>query len=156
MKYTLKIWLFTAIVSPFLIAFILGIIINESKLYDIILSWELIGIMIAAGLLLSIPAMLVFWLIQAYQKSNNQIWEKKFILTVYSFSSVWLTFFFIDNEFLKKWTEQSIWILIYSITISVGVWIFKLPERKKPNNSVNTRIIVLLIPLSNCCILMAQ
>ena len=130
MRYTIQIWLFTVIGSPLLLAIILGVLINESKLNDILNSYEMILLMILFGLFLSIPAMVIFWLIQRKLNSKISLWKNKIILSVYSFLSVWLTFYIIDNGFITRWSEQTIWVLIYSLTISIGVWIFKYPNEK--------------------------
>ena len=50
---------------------------------------------------------------------------EKIILSLYAFLSVWITFFIVDNGFVTRWSEQTIWVLIYSLTIVIGVWIFK-------------------------------
>lgn len=130
MRYTIQIWLFTVISSPLLLAIILGIIINKSEPNEILNSYEIILLMILFGLFLSIPAMVVFWLIQRKLNSKVSLWKNKIILSVYSFLSVWLTFYIVDSGFITRWSEQTIWVLIYSLTISIGVWIFKYPNEK--------------------------
>ena len=130
MKYTIQIWLFTVLTSPLLIAIILGIIINESKLNEILNSYEMILLMILFGLFLSIPAMIFFWLIQRKLNSSISIWKNKIILSLYSFLSVWLTFYIVDNGFVTRWSYQTIWVLIYSLTIVLGVWIFKIATKE--------------------------
>ena len=130
MKYTIQIWLFTVLTSPLLLAIILGIIINESKLNEILNSYEMILLMILFGLFLSIPAMIIFWLIQRKLNSNISIWKNKIILSLYSFLSVWLTFYIVDNGFVTRWSDQTVWVLIYSLTIVLGIWIFKIPTKE--------------------------
>lgn len=130
MKYAIQIWLFTVIISPLILTIILGIIINDSELNEILNSYEMLLIMILFGLVLSTPAMAVFWLIQRKLNPNVSMWKNKIILSLYSFLSVWLTFYIVDNGFITRWSEQTIWVLIYSLTISIGVWIFKFPKKK--------------------------
>jgi|TARA_B110000902_G_C13752667_1_gene377381 cyanate permease len=128
MKYIIKIWLFTIIISPLLIALVLGAIINNSSFNSILNSYEIIFIMIIVGFLSSIPAMIIFWLIKRGIKSKFTNWKEKLILSIYSFLSVWTTFYIVDNGFITRWSEQTIWVLIYSLTIVIGVWIFKIPK----------------------------
>jgi cyanate permease len=128
MKYIIKIWLFTIIISPLLIALVLGAIINNSSFNSILNSYEIIFIMIIVGFLSSIPAMIIFWLIKRSIKSKFTNWKEKLILSIYSFLSVWTTFYIVDNGFITRWSEQTIWVLIYSLTIVIGVWIFKIPK----------------------------
>ena len=128
MKYIIKIWLFTIIISPLLIALVLGVIINNSSFNSILNSYEIIFIMIIVGFLSSIPAMIIFWLIKRGIKSKFTNWKEKLILSIYSFLSVWTTFYIVDNGFITRWSEQTIWVLIYSLTIVIGVWIFKIPK----------------------------
>lgn len=125
MKYTIQVWLFTVLVSPLLLALILGILINNSSLNSILSSYEMIFVTIIVGLLCSIPAMSVFWIIKRNLKINYSNWKKKTILSLYSFLSVWITFYIVDNGFITRWSEQTIWVLIYSLTIVLGIWIFK-------------------------------
>jgi cyanate permease len=125
MRYVFKIWLFTIIVSPLLLALILGAIINDSSFTSILNSYEIIIVMIIVGFLSSIPAMAIFWLIKRFLKNKYSSVNEKIILSIYSFLSVWITFFIVDSGFITRWSEQTIWVLIYSLTIVVGVWIFK-------------------------------
>lgn len=125
MKYIIKVWLFTIMISPLLIALILGAIINNSSFNSILNSYEIIFVMIIVGFLSSIPAMVIFWFIKRSLKSKYSNLTEKMILSLYAFSSVWITFFILDNGFVTRWSEQTIWVLIYSLTIVIGVWIFK-------------------------------
>ncbi len=128
MKYSIKVWLFTVIVSPLLLFLILGLIINSAKWSEILGSWSIIGIMMLYGLVLSIPAMLMFWLIQRQLKNNLNENKTKLTLSVYSFFSVWITFYIFDKGFVERGFQQIFWVVIYSLTIVIGVWIFKLPK----------------------------
>ena len=125
MRYVFKIWLFTIIVSPLLLALILGAIINDSSFTSILNSYEIIFVMIIVGFLSSIPAMAIFWLIKRYLKNKYSSVNEKIILSIYGFLSVWITFFIVDSGFITRWSEQTIWVLIYSLTIVIGVWIFE-------------------------------
>lgn len=128
MKYSIKVWLFTVIVSPLLLFLILGLIINSAKWNLILDSWMMIGFMMLYGLVLSIPSMLLFWLIQRQLKNNLNEIKTKLILSVYSFFSVWITFYIFDREFVERGFQQIFWVVIYSLTIVIGLWIFKLPK----------------------------
>lgn len=128
MKYSIKVWLFTVIVSPLLLFLILGLIINSAKWNSILDSWMMIGFMMLYGLVLSIPSMLLFWLIQRQLKNNLNENKTKLILSVYSFFSVWITFYIFDRGFVERGFQQIFWVVIYSLTIFIGVWIFKLPK----------------------------
>ncbi|WP_285654187.1 hypothetical protein [Allomuricauda sp. NBRC 101325] len=128
MKYIAQIWVLTTIASPLLLAVVLGIIINNSSLSEIFESYEIIILMILVGSLFSIPAMVVFGLIQRSLKSSIPIWRRKLTLSIYSFLSVWITFYIVDEGFITRWTDQTVWPLIYSLIIVIGVWIFKLPN----------------------------
>ena len=129
MKYTIKIWLFTALVSPLLIL-TLGACTNSPKLTEILISTQLLGVMILVGSFLSIPAMLLFWLIQRKLINTASGNKAKIILSVYSFISVWITFFILDRGFIERGFQQAFWVIIYSLTIVIGVWIFKLSKPK--------------------------
>ena len=81
--------------------------------------------MIIVGFLSSMPAMLIFWLIKRYLKNKYSTLKEKIILSIYSFLSIWITFFIVDSAFITGWSEKTIWVLIYSLTIMIGVWIFE-------------------------------
>ena len=72
--------------------------------------------------------MLLFWLIQRQLKNNLNEIKTKLILSVYSFFSVWITFYIFDREFVERGFQQIFWVVIYSLTIVIGLWIFKLPK----------------------------
>ncbi|MGJ8715161.1 MAG: hypothetical protein ACSHXG_08665 [Maribacter stanieri] len=84
--------------------------------------------MILVGLISSIPAMVIFGLIKQRLKNKVSDLKEKVILSFYSFLSVWITFYIVDNGFITRWSEQTIWVLIYSLTIVIAVWIFKFPK----------------------------
>jgi hypothetical protein len=128
MKYSIKVWLFTVIVSPLLLFLILGLIINSAKWNSILDSYMMIGFMMLFGLVLSIPSMLLFWLIQRQLKNNLNENKTKLTLSVYSFFSVWITFYIFDKGFVERGFQQIFWVVIYSLIIVIGVWIFKLPK----------------------------
>lgn len=129
MSYVIKIWFFTILISPLLIALILGILINNSSYESILKSYEIIFVMMIIGLLTSIPAMIVFYLIHHFTKQKLDVNQEKILLSIYSFLSVWITFYLVNNGFITRWSEQTIWVLIYSLTIVLGVWIFKIPKK---------------------------
>lgn len=133
MKYTIKVWLFTIITSPLLIAFIFGFILYDSNTTSILNSYEIIFVMIIIGFLLSTPAMTVFWFIKRKLKNRFSHLIKKTILSVYGFLSVWTTFYLVDNGFITRRSEQTIWVLIYSIIMVAAIWIFKI--NTSPYNS---------------------
>lgn len=125
MKYTIKVWLFTVIASPLFLFLILGFIINKTKLTEIIESWPIIGFMMIYGLVLSIPAMIIFWLLEGKLRDNFNDNKIKIFLSIYSFISVWITFYIFDKGFMESGFQQIFWVVIYSLTIVFGVWIFK-------------------------------
>lgn len=138
MKYTIKVWLFTILVSPFLLILALEIFINRITWNETTELLFMVIFMILYGLVLSSPAMLLFWVIE--RKLTNTLTgnKAKVILSAYSFISVWITFYIFDSEFFGRNFQQMIWVVIYSVTIVIGVWIFKLSQPKKTHNSKST------------------
>lgn len=130
MKYTIEVWIFTVLFSPLLLFLILGFFINSSKFSEILASWPIIGFMILYGLVLSIPTMILFWLLQRKLMKVFTIDKTKLILSAYSFSSVWITFYVFDKGFVERGFQQIFWVIIYSLTIVLGVWIFKISAPK--------------------------
>ncbi|MEK8181239.1 hypothetical protein WMW71_12880 [Flavobacterium buctense] len=135
MKYSIKVWLFTVIASPLFLFLILGFFINKAKFTEIIESWPIIGFMMVYGLVLSIPAMLIFWLIERQLINNLSNNKTKIILSIYSFISVWITFYLFDRGFVERGFNQIFWVVIYSLTIVLAVWIFKLSVKSEKNGA---------------------
>ena len=131
MRYSIKVWIFTVVVSPLLLFLILGLIINSSKWNEILGSWPIISIMMIYGLVLSIPAMIIFWMIQNKLISTLTSINTKIILSIYSFISVWITFYIFDKGFLERGLQQLLWVVIYSLTIVIGVWTFELTKAEQ-------------------------
>jgi len=125
MKYTIKVWLFTVLLSPLLLL-ILGIFINNSKFGEILGFWPMLFFMIIYGAFLSAPAMLLFWLIQKKLTEKFSVNNSKIILSFYSFISVWITSYIFDKGLLERGFQQIFWVIIYSITIVLGIWFFKI------------------------------
>ena len=120
MKYTFLVWIFTVLISPFVLTLII-----EDGLY----SPEIIILMILFGGGYSIPAMLVFWLIQRTLKSKLEVWKIKTLLSLYSFLSVWTTFYIV----YKNWTDEFDWVIAYSLIMILGTWLFKISNSKINN-----------------------
>ena len=128
MNYTIKVWLFTVLIAPLIIVFIWEVFtypLDQNSMWDF---WTLLGFMVLFGFFLSIPAMVVFGLILrlTVKYLNNRV---KLILSFYSFTSVWISFYIIG--FVNGDSRQILWMFIYSLTIVLGVWIFRLPIRFK-------------------------
>ncbi|WP_296682377.1 hypothetical protein [Flavobacterium sp.] len=130
MRYSFKVWIFTVVVSPLLLFLILGLI-NSAKWNEILGSWPIISIMMIYGLVLSIPAMFIFWMIQHKLISSFTSNNTKLILSIYSFISVWITFYIFDKGFFERGVQQKLWVVIYSLTIVIGVWFFELTKSEK-------------------------
>lgn len=128
MKYSVKVWLFTVLTSPMLLMlFVFKIFsLKPNELSDI---WVLPTFMIAYGLILSVPAMLLFWLLQRKLINTLTTTKVKLFLSAYAFVSVWITFYLFDPEFMKSGFPQLLWVLIYSLTLVLGVWIFRLKDK---------------------------
>ena len=128
MLYTFLVWLYTAIVAPILLVVVLGLVFNDSELYLMLESYELMIIMIIVGGILSIPAMIIFWLI--LQCVTAGLRSRKIILSFYGLISVVVTFYFVDPAFITDWPRQTLWVLVYALTLISGIWIFRSYDSK--------------------------
>jgi len=135
-KYTLKTWLFTGIVTPHLLYLILGLFVKKVNLIEIFDSYIFILIVILNGLIFSIPAMIIFWILARNLEGKFTTNRLKIILSIYSFISVWVTFYLIGFEY-----EKVYWVITYSLIIVSGVWIFNFKKKAEENkNSVQQRL----------------
>ncbi|NNT73244.1 hypothetical protein HKT18_13550 [Flavobacterium sp. IMCC34852] len=132
MKYLIKVWLFTTIISPILVFMIWGVFSDISSLKALLELGTVLVIYILFGLVLSFPVMIFFWIIQMILKntslSKNII---KLVLSIYSIGSVWIALYTFDKRFFENEFEDIILVGIYTLTIVFGVWFFKLNEAKK-------------------------
>jgi hypothetical protein len=125
-SYPLKTWLFTILVSPFLFILILGIY-NSSTLSQIIESIPLLFYMNVFGLVLSLPSLFLFWLLfKELKSSSRSIWLKKLLLSLVGIVFIWITFYLLDRKYFSEVDFQTLmWPGIYSITLPIGVFLFK-------------------------------
>lgn len=133
MKYTIKIWLFTSLLSPIIILLASVFIVHSVKLNAILDTWMIIGFMMGLGTLFSMPAMAIFYLIQCKLMGKLSLFGVKLILSIYAFTSVWISFYLFDHEFVQPHFNQFFWVVIYAITITVAVWVFNLQETPTDN-----------------------
>ena len=127
MEYVFKVWFFTITAAPILIALIFGGILSDSSSKMILESYEMFFIMLVVGFVLSLPAMVIFGIITKSLENKFSIKKKKFILSLYAFTSVWITFYIVDKGYIIQWSKQTLWVLSYSVTIVIAIWIFKIP-----------------------------
>ncbi|WP_166387215.1 hypothetical protein [Polaribacter sp. 11A2H] len=134
MSYTLKVWLFTIITSPLLLAFISVDFINDSSLDSILNSFKITFMMMLFGAVLSVPTMVVFWWIQSSLNAKLPIWKHKTILSIYSLTAICATFYVVDYRSVTSFSERTSGILIAAVTIVLAIWFFNYNKLKQLNN----------------------
>ena len=134
MSYTLKVWLFTIITSPLLLAFISVDFINDSSLDSILNSFKITFMMMLFGAVLFVPTMVVFWWIQSSLNAKLSIWKHKTILSIYSLIAIWATFYVVDYRSVTSFSERTSGILIAAVTIVLAIWFFNYNKLKQLNN----------------------
>ena len=114
MKYLSKVWLLTGIVSPLII-----ILIYEKFSFSLSLipGWIFT---IVVGLLLSLPSLLILYLIS--QNIETKI-DYRIIFTILSFFLIFITFILVGFELTMN-MEELYMPSIYFIVMSVGIWMF--------------------------------
>ena len=122
MSYTLKVWLFTIITSPLLLAFISVDFINDSSLDSILNSFKITFMMMLFGAVLSVPTMVIFWWIQSSLDTNLSIWKHKTILSIYSLIAIWATFYVVDYRSVTSFSERKSGILIAAVTMVLAIF----------------------------------
>lgn len=124
--------MFTCLISPFVIL-LLGVIAGQWD-DDLMLFITFYGFMALFGLVLSIPAMIVFGLIIKRLPKSYLIKRVRLILSIYSVASVWVSFYMLDEGIIKLNSNQLFWVISYSLTIVIGIWVLKLPDKVKNIN----------------------
>lgn len=137
MRYVIKVWLFTIVFSPLPLATIFGFSQLNTDSVNFF-SFEIVLTTIVVGLIFSLPAMVLFAIIKKILKSRFSILKMKTVLSIYSFISVWVTFYLVDIGFINGRTRQIIGVWVYSFSIVLGVWIFKSFDIKKNEKQMST------------------
>jgi hypothetical protein len=124
--YSLKVWLTSVILSPFLFT-IIDIIIHQNILYDYKNAIGFIGYSIIYGLILSIPSWLLLLLvIVIVSKWGIVIGLKKTVLTIAGAILSLLPFYLLfRNDDYTSNKDVYIWAITYCFVIIGGIWIFK-------------------------------
>jgi len=131
MKYTLKIWGITNLISATF--FLISYIIKPNELFSFIIVY-----VIFLGLILSIPAMIIFWFLQKKLFEKCTVIKSKVILSIYSFVSVWVTLFLINilmysipiKNFVSAFYRMA---FLYIIPMIFAIWLFKNSKALKLN-----------------------
>ncbi|UOE38258.1 hypothetical protein [Chryseobacterium oryzae] len=131
MKYTLKIWGITNLISATF--FLISYIIKPYELFSFIVVY-----VIFLGLILSIPAMIIFWFLQKKLFEKYTVIKSKVILSIYSFVSVWVTLFLLNilmysipiKNFVSTFYRMA---FLYIIPMIFAIWLFKNSKALKLN-----------------------
>jgi hypothetical protein len=84
--------------------------------------------MVLYGMFLSLPSLFLFWLLFKELKSGSlSIWASKLLLSFVGIIFIWITFYILDRDFFKERDLYSLmWPGIYSITLPIGAFLFKI------------------------------
>ena len=125
MNYPVKVWFFTISVSPLILVLALWFY-NSRKLSEIITGVPLLMLFFFFGLVVSLPALFLFWL--SYRVLQSKAWKGliwKLIFSLLGISLVWITFFILDRKFLNEPDfNNMVWPLAYSVCLFIGTSIF--------------------------------
>ena len=124
-KYASNVWLTSAFLTPCFFGFIIALFDSGGMETPMI-----IGLAILFGTLCSIPNYLIFlflvWKINTTQLANT---EKKIILNIIGVILTFALFMLIFHQQNGFDLEGIYFGLAYSLTISIGVWIFNLDRQ---------------------------
>lgn len=137
MIYPIKIWLFTIFVSP-VVWLLLMLVASSGNLQDIITAFPLIFYMVLFGLVLSLPALLLFYfLYKELGKRSIEEWKQKLIFSLVGTILIWITFYIYDSGYFSGIDFSIlIWPLSYSIALIAGCVFYDL---KSPKNIVKIK-----------------
>lgn len=130
MKYPVKVWLLTILISP-LVLIILSSFRNGANFRDFESSLILIFYMIIFSLLFSSPSLLLFWLLSDELNGRAiKARNKKLILCSAGFVLIWTSFFLIDKNLFTKWSFNN-----YKLPLSYSFVLLLLIITLKPTVS---------------------
>jgi hypothetical protein len=130
--YSTKVWLASVVVSPFLLLFLIGAQEGyKGSLGDV---FGFIFMAMAFGFLFSIPCWLTL-MVASRTVYNLEYDEQKFkmIINIIAVVIALILFGLFTGGFYN--TEGFIWSIPYIITLTIGIWYFKLSpkEIKRPS-----------------------
>ncbi|WP_297333290.1 hypothetical protein [Flavobacterium sp.] len=126
MKYLLKLWLTTLLVSPFLVCCLLAVSGNKEWINSgtAIL---LLSLMVLTGLTLSVPAMALIFILKAYlQKKNTTALKLKTLISLYAIAAIYITFVIADYTFVFSLRNNLWWPVVYCITALFSIFYFRI------------------------------
>ena len=124
--YLLRVWLTTIVLSPVLLCLVLGIAETENS-EGIFTYFSLLFVMILFGAFLSIPTVLVQYLVLAKLQSGNKGQQYiKIILSLLTIVGVSLSFYITEVNFAPCSGP-----IIYAFIMICSIWYF---NNKKPEN----------------------
>ncbi|MBE98787.1 hypothetical protein [Flavobacterium coralii] len=126
MKYLLKLWLTTLLVSPFVVCCLLAL--GDDK------SWInsgtailLLSLMVLTGLTMSVPAMAILFVLKTYlEKKNTGIVKLKALISLYAIAAIYITFVIADYTFVFSLRNNLWWPVVYCMTALFSIYYFRI------------------------------
>jgi hypothetical protein len=126
MKYLLKLWLTTLLVSPFVVCCLLALN-GDKEWLNSGTAILLLSLMVLTGLTLSIPAMTVLFILKAYlQKKDTSTLKLKTFISLYAIAAIYITFVIADYTFVFSLRNNLWWPVVYCITALFSIYYFKI------------------------------
>jgi len=126
LRYAIKVWVTTVLVAPFILLFTLGFV-NSARLSYFAESLPILILIIFVGMVLSLPALILFWLLcRKLSLSSIGVRKSKLILSVFGILLIWSTFFLLDSKLFSTADFQKLWWPgSYSLTLPIAIYLFK-------------------------------
>jgi len=133
LRYQTQVWLFTLILSPIFYWVYIGIIKNE-PLSSYPLVFPILFTTLIAGIILSIPGLIMFWLINLYSSRNFlKMRDRRILLTIFLIFFILITTYLVDESVFYE-MRSVILPLTYIIVGIVCICILKFERIKTVAN----------------------
>lgn len=127
MKYFLKVWLTTLLISPLFICISLWINKSHHWLNDFEGIHIFIILAMIMGTIFSLPAITIFYLLgKELQKKNINNKTIRVILSIYAVISIFITFSLLDGAFITISNKNFVWPVSYSLIMIVSICYFNM------------------------------
>lgn len=146
MRYPLQVWVFTLLTGP---AFLI-VLASFEKATRVLPVFALFFAATFIGLVLSMPALTLFWLIfELLRERNMKKSIKKLIMAVTGLALIWLSFFVLfDLSFNRGWNDLLL-PFSYAIPLVFFVFFLKMPVSKNPSHPCENKSIDKLTTIYN-------
>jgi hypothetical protein len=127
-SFPLKVWAVTLVIAPFVFILVLAMV-RSASWSDLYRSLPILLLLIIFGLMLLLPAVLLYWLaFWVLRRRPVQSRVKKLLLSIAGITAIWLLYYLFDRSLMSEGGFGGYaWPLSYSLVLATAGGLLKLP-----------------------------